>query len=312
MSLQSVDSSTVTMSQKHKSVEGKLWEVFGAIARTEANMYLFGTLKSLGLCTNDVGNFVSKQRVHKKASLAVDTRVMRSAMHSKLTDACMHAKRLRQEKNKLKGKVLKKYQDKNVAKKILSNMVRKYRIVKSKALLKADKKISLYKERDVLEKSLKSAPPNTANILSGVNLFKNDQTELGPAKPLGPFNCSKEIKLSENELKVLSRGPKFMVRDCPTKEEFDIEVERMIVKNKYNEAFKIDEEDLQCVVQTLQKPNQTPAVNAATQNSADSSILAPHREVKTSNLNAEVDFDSKWEERAGSMVFNDVSKVLDL
>ena len=239
----------------------------------------------MGLCTNDMGSFVTKQSSHKKASSSVDARVKKSAMHSKLTDACMHAKKLRQEKNMLRTKLFNKYQNKNVAKKIISNMVKKYRIVKSNGLLNADKKISLYKERDILEKSMKLAPPNTTDILSGVNLFMAEQANVKPEDPLGPFNCSKDIRLSENELKLLSRGPKFMVRECPTKEDFDIEVEKMIVKNKYNDAFRINEEDLQCVVQTLQKPNQTPAATAATQDSADSSDMARDREVKTSNLN---------------------------
>ena len=47
--------------QKTKTVEGRLLETLRKLAVTEGNLYLFTTLKSLGLSTNDVTHFVSKQ-----------------------------------------------------------------------------------------------------------------------------------------------------------------------------------------------------------------------------------------------------------
>ena len=93
LSLHPVEYCTVTKSQKQKSVEGKLWEMYGALARTEGNIHLISTLKSLALCTNDVRSFVLKQTLHKKSIRTVDHRVMKSAMQSKLPDACSYAKK---------------------------------------------------------------------------------------------------------------------------------------------------------------------------------------------------------------------------
>ena len=86
---------TVSTTQKTKSVEGRLWGSLKALAVTEGNIFFLTTLKKLGLATKDVRSFVEKQVCHKKVKKVTDTRVLRSAMQSKITDACAYAKRLR-------------------------------------------------------------------------------------------------------------------------------------------------------------------------------------------------------------------------
>ena len=66
-------------------------------------------MKSMGIATNDVSNFVKKQTIHKRVNQAPDTRVQRIAMHSKLADAIAFASRLRRERDMLKKRVSKKY-----------------------------------------------------------------------------------------------------------------------------------------------------------------------------------------------------------
>ena len=80
------------------------------LADTEANIYLFSKLNTLGLATNDVKNFVDKQTIHKKAIKVQDVKLKKCAMRSKLMDACAFAKKLRQVKNSQKDPVIKKYQ----------------------------------------------------------------------------------------------------------------------------------------------------------------------------------------------------------
>ena len=90
---------------KQKSVEGKLWRTLRSLADTEANVYLFSTLRSLGLATNDVRNFVDKQAKHKKMNKLGDSRVKRQCMQSKLVDAYAYAKKLRQIKSLQKKRI---------------------------------------------------------------------------------------------------------------------------------------------------------------------------------------------------------------
>ena len=110
--------------QMTKSVEGKLWETLRSLAVTEGNIRLFHTLKNWGLATNDVSNFVRKQSLHKKAHKSTDCKTKKAAMASKLKDACMYAKKLRQEKNVIKNRVFRKYQhSRNEGKKVVSSLV---------------------------------------------------------------------------------------------------------------------------------------------------------------------------------------------
>ena len=53
------------MAQTTKTVEGRLMETLKKLAATEGNLYLFNTLKGMGLSTNNVTNFVLKQSTCK-------------------------------------------------------------------------------------------------------------------------------------------------------------------------------------------------------------------------------------------------------
>ena len=133
LSMSHDDLLTVSQTQKQKTVEGRLMSTTRALAATESNIFLFSTLKRLGLATNDVRSFVEKQTINRKVKVGVDANVKRSAMNSKLIDACAYAKRLRQDKNILKTRVLSKYRN-QVAKgrRVLDEIHKKYLSIKLK------------------------------------------------------------------------------------------------------------------------------------------------------------------------------------
>ena len=89
--------------QNLKTVECQLRMTYEKLAETEANVYIFNTLKGMNLATNDVKNFVRKQTIHKRVQTKPDSKVQNAAMRSKLSDALAFAKRLRQKRNTLKG-----------------------------------------------------------------------------------------------------------------------------------------------------------------------------------------------------------------
>ena len=62
--------------QNLKTVECRLRSTYRKIAETEGNIYLFSRLKSMGLATNDVYNFIQKQTIHKRASSNLDLKVL--------------------------------------------------------------------------------------------------------------------------------------------------------------------------------------------------------------------------------------------
>ena len=285
--------------QKSKTVEGQLWGTFRALAEAEGRVYLLSKLKSLGLATNDVKNFTEKQVVHKKMSSSIDFRVLKTAMRSKLSDACAHAKLLRQTKNTQKNRLTKKYMlHRSKGKHILDDMVKRYRQLKILEIRKAENKVGLYRERNEVEKSLRQAPNATGDLLAGVNLF-NDSQALNPEDAHPPFICHDSLEFNDNELKLLARGPKFMLRGELSKEDFDVEVEKMIVKRKFEQKFKT-EEDLS--VQSHVPPNtgstEVPASNHVRRGSTQNERLD--------------DFKVKWEEHSSKMIYNVQSNSLDL
>ena len=50
-----------------------------------------------------------------------------------------------------------------------------------------------------------------------------------------PMICSKDIKLSDCKLALLAKGPKFSVRSELNQEDFEVELESMITKQKFND-----------------------------------------------------------------------------
>ena len=68
-------------------------------------------------------------------------------------------------------------------------------------------------------------------LIEGVNVFIE---EVEPEDPIGPMICNSSIQLKENELRFLTRGPKFMMRNEIDIKEFTVDVEKMIVKESYN------------------------------------------------------------------------------
>ena len=144
---------------------------------------------------------------------------------------------MRQNKNIHKNRVLRKYHD-NPAKgrRVVAELISKYNATKLNEIESAKKKVNEYKEKDMVERSLMKAPENTSEILSGVNIFQKDQKIL-PEEPLGPMVCDPNIALSENEKKLLSRGPKYMVRKELSLEDFTVEMEKMVAKQKFDNAF---------------------------------------------------------------------------
>ena len=311
---------TVPGPQAHnqKSVEGKLRETLLKLADSEAKVHLFSTLKRSGLATNDVRSFIEKQVNHKKIKKFEDARVKKCAMHSKLMDALSLSKRLRQTKNSMKERVLKKYQcNRAKGRKIIKDLICKYHDHKSTLLAEANKKIEFYKAKNELKKTTKEAPAETLELLSGVKGFSDAQDcVLMPEPPLGPFICDKSIKLSENELLLLSRGPKFMVLEDLSAEEFEIDVEKMVAKKKYNDAFKDVEEDLsvhQPGIQTPDQPrNRTPDRNIQTNASCQSKAEFQVSGLDRNNSNIDKDFNVRWLEASSKMPFDELNKAIDL
>ena len=85
----------------------------------------------------------------------------------------------------------------------------------------------------------KDIPWEAWEILQGVNLFS--EKEITPEPSADPMICSPDISLNKNELAFLKRGPRFMMRQEMNEKDFRAELEKMTVKEKFNELpYSID------------------------------------------------------------------------
>ena len=125
-----------------------------------------------------------------------------------------------------------------------------------------------------------------------------------PQPPALPFICHKDIKLSEYEILLLSKGPGFMVREDLDKEIFEVEMEKMVAKKKFDTLFKESKDDCaETALDTQNTQNQPsdlpPNHRKSLQGSGDSKS-----ELISNN-------DSLWESCSGKMVYNMKNKSLD-
>ena len=112
--------------------------------------------------------------------------------------------------------------------------------------------------------------------------------------------CDESLRFNANESKLLSRGPKDMVRQELSLEEFRVQMEKMIVKQKLDNAFKDDmgdEDDLS----GKQAMHRAPAPVKPTTNHTCSKAGNVSSEVSDRCKECIKEFNIKWEESSCSM-----------
>ena len=226
-------------------------------------------------------------------------------MKSKLHDACVFASRLRQERDILRKKVQRKYTSKkSVGRRILDGLSGKYRLCRQREFDEMKKKVEHLKVKNQLESVVKTVPENTKELLYNVNIFNTDKHPVQPQDPEPPFMCDPTISLSDDELNLLAKGPKFMVRESLSKEEFGLELEKMVAKKKYDSQFKMEDDN------TDDSQNETDPSRRYPQ-SNDNQLETDLGE-KINNFSKLDKMGILWEENASKMVYNHRDKVLNL
>ena len=293
--------------QNSKSVECRLQETYGKLAVAEELVELFKNLMRHNLATNDVTNFVKKQSIHKRVLSNPDLNVQKAAMKSKFLDALSCVRRLRKDRDILKSRLAKKYEGrKSLRRRIEDKLVMKYRMMKRDENEANLKKFSHIQQKRSVEKELTSAPPEASDILASVNIFSERQNSITPEESLGPFICDPSIKLAECELKILARGPKFLVRGELDQESFEVELERSIAKAKYDSMFGSKDDNA-----ALQDPLEAIDTAGVQQTKPSAESSKTHLESNFVNEGIKNELNVLWEENCGRMVYNADSKSFD-
>ena len=216
-------------------VEKQLRHVSRRLAETEVNIGLFNRMARSGVPTNDVRHFVLNQTRMKQSSNIVQFDMVRRIMKDKLSDACSIANVLRQKKKRLKRLLCTKFKySKSRHKKVMKEVAINTANHKGKHKMKTSKKYDHCKSKIdsiLCAKSLNEVPKDTWEIAKGINIFNG---ELVQEKCADPMVCSNDIELSQDELEFLRKGPRYMIRQNVKEEEFMVDLEKIVVKEKYD------------------------------------------------------------------------------
>ena len=120
---------------------------------------------------------------------------------------------------------------------------------KSKTTLEKKKKRAIFKNkikhykktqneqyigvREVEREIIPTAVPHRLREYSPLSIFGPPESLPSPEKPLGPFICDRNIKISPEELLVLQKDPKFSIRKMASNSEFQVELEKSLSKHRY-------------------------------------------------------------------------------
>ena len=85
-------------------------------------------------------------------------------------------------------------------------------------------------------------------MVVGVNVFTG---EINPESPAKPMVCDRSIRLSKCEMEFLKKGPKFMLRHELSETEFAVDLQKMVVKEKYDKSGTITDTNLSDNNETL-------------------------------------------------------------
>jgi len=227
--------------KEQKTVEERLKELSIKLADAEANIELFSRMHKGCIATNDVYHFTYKQLANRKSSKVFDPKILKVLMKQKLNDACAHANKLRQAKNKLRRTLVKNYSNnpkewRKILKRISKITIKR----KQEKIRKNNIKFKRCKAKQEINKIKDSIPAEARPLLDRVNVFKG---EVEPERLEGPMVCSKEMVLSGEEIEFLTKGPRFMLRPELDRMEYGIELEKMVAKQTYRNGDKVPELD---------------------------------------------------------------------
>jgi len=199
-------------------------------------MRLFSKLLSNDISTRDIYSFVRKQADLRRVHKIMDKPMTKAAMKSKLNDACAFSVRQRRVVNKLKLDLLKatgnkRYKCRRILKQIKSKMDQE----KSQQSHSDDQKFQRY--LSLQSKMIIDTQAKTFRIPASIDQFQDIKAFNVPCDSANevdpPMVYDKSIVLSSDEISILSKGPKFAVRQKLAKESFKVELEKMSCKQKY-------------------------------------------------------------------------------
>ena len=226
----------------------KLYKTHMDVMENETRIWLLKSLLKQNLSTNDVYAFAVTQAGLRTTKKSLDKSTMVSAMRAKVSDIKATVSDQYRTKVVVERELLRALDGRSYALrkrlKRISGDVKKQRI---KLRNKFERKISHLKQKqraltvEQRNNCKPTVPPNRLARYSSLTIFGTPETLPKKRKAMGPFICKKNIILTKNELKILSKDPKYNLLIEPTEIQVKTEVERSLCKHRFNESSKNQE-----------------------------------------------------------------------
>ena len=222
------------------SVVSKLVKCWRQLNGAECNISFFSNLLSRNISTRDVHSFITKQAGLKKSSKDLDLPLSRKAMRFKLNDACSFASRQRRFLSRLKRELLiamnnKVYSHRRLIKQIRVKMVAEKKLQEENDMKKFLRYASIQLQLNSDVKNTEFQVSASIAAFSEIKAFNPPKNIPKSSDP--PLVYDSSIVLSQDEVNLLSKGPKFAVRQALTAENFRVELEKMVSKQKDNDPL---------------------------------------------------------------------------
>ena len=236
--------------ENYAELYNKLRETYAKVIDEEEKLRLLKILRSKGLFTRDILSFIKNQTVLRSHDKELDLLTARRAMNTKIKDVTRTLNSKRESVATIRGDFLKKlngekYTLRKIMKKIKKELLDKG--VRQKKRQIHDSKIShlqsiiepLIRDQTHKPSFRPSNVPDRLQEYAGALIFKSPSEMPPPEIPVGPYICKSDIKLSDAELSILSKDPKYSLMTHCSLNEFKLESERMLSKQRYGQQDNI-------------------------------------------------------------------------
>ena len=232
-----------------KPSEGKAAKVESDVVKcwfrcmyAEERTKLIGELVYLGIGTNDIENHEAKQsqlRFGRDRGVR-KTAIIQQSMKVKLKNCQDWEGVKRKERNMSRAKLEGLIDRKSTRYKSFVNRTRdKINNTRREVQNKNMNKVAHLKAKVKMERWKWRLPENLMRY-EETRIFSEDST-ISPEELKGPVTIEggkQVVTLGQNEIKILTRGPKFTIRRCLNRERYMVEMEKAILKEKWDRMSK--------------------------------------------------------------------------
>ena len=219
----------------------ELKRILHSMMMEETKAWLIRSLLKQKLATWDVFNFAVHQAELRTSIKTLDWQTVNAALRAKLKDTRQTLNREKKKKSQIECTIRRDFSHmKTTLKQIMApwkNIIKKEKEVRLNGFRRKIKHLKKkQEEKTYFHRGRKIAQTHVPKFLqeySRLKIFAPAVNFPRKEKLNGPFVGRNTIKLSEGEIRVLSRHPKYSVRKKVDATDYKIEIEKMNAKKKF-------------------------------------------------------------------------------